>query len=87
MPLERLKERAAAAAAPIDAYAALRAPGVGVIAEVKRASPSKGPLAEIPDAAALAREYADGGAREHHDAAPITSRARRGGAAPEGRRR
>jgi indole-3-glycerol phosphate synthase len=63
VPLERLKEQAAAAPAPLDAYAALRAPGVGVIAEVKRASPSKGTLAEIPDPAALAREYADGGAR------------------------
>src|SRR5690349_19551436 len=63
VPLERVKELAAAASPPQDAYAALRAPGVGVIAEVKRASPSKGALAEIPDAAALAREYADGGAR------------------------
>ncbi len=63
MPLERLKELVAAAAAPVDAYTALRAPGVGVIAEDKRASPSKGQLAEIPDAAALAREYAAGGAR------------------------
>jgi indole-3-glycerol phosphate synthase len=63
VPLERVKELAAAAPPPLDAYAALRAPGVGVIAEVKRASPSKGALAEIPDAAALAREYADGGAR------------------------
>jgi len=63
VPLERVKELAAAAPAPVDAYAALRAPGVGVIAEVKRASPSKGALAEIPDPAALAREYADGGAR------------------------
>ena len=41
----------------------LRAPGVGVIAEVKRASPSRGRLADIPDPADLAREYAAGGAR------------------------
>ena len=62
-PLERLKRRAATAPAARDAYAALRVPGVGVIAEVKRASPSKGYLAEIPDPAGLAREYAAGGAR------------------------
>lgn len=48
--------------APRDAVAALRAPGVGVIAEVKRASPSRGRLAGISDPAALAREYALGGA-------------------------
>ena len=61
--LDEIRERAAAAKAPKDAFAALRAPGVGVIAEVKRSSPSKGPLAEIPDAADLAKEYAAGGAR------------------------
>jgi indole-3-glycerol phosphate synthase len=33
-----------------------------VIAEVKRASPSRGNLAAIPDPAALARSYADAGA-------------------------
>ncbi|GAA4446907.1 indole-3-glycerol phosphate synthase TrpC [Phytohabitans houttuyneae] len=61
--LERIKELAAAAPPPLDAYAALRRPGVGVIAEVKRSSPSKGQLAEIPDPADLATEYAAGGAR------------------------
>jgi len=61
--LERVKELATAAPPPLDAYAALRRPGVGVIAEVKRSSPSKGQLAEIPDPADLATEYAAGGAR------------------------
>src|SRR5437868_2585917 len=42
VPLERVKELAAAAPVPKDAYAALRVSGVGVIAEVKRSSPSKG---------------------------------------------
>ncbi|MFD1077667.1 indole-3-glycerol phosphate synthase TrpC [Longispora fulva] len=63
VPLELVKERAAAARPALDAYAALRAPGVGVIAEVKRSSPSKGALADIPDPAELAAEYAAGGAR------------------------
>jgi indole-3-glycerol phosphate synthase len=63
VPLADIKQRAAQAPPPRDAYAKLRAPGVGVIAEVKRASPSKGQLAEIPDPAELAKEYAAGGAR------------------------
>ncbi len=63
VPLEQIKRRAATAHPPKDAYAALRAAGVGVIAEVKRASPSRGKLAEIPDPADLARQYALGGAR------------------------
>ncbi|MDL4770959.1 MULTISPECIES: indole-3-glycerol phosphate synthase TrpC [Thermomonosporaceae] len=61
--LEALKERAAAAAPPIDALAALRGQGVSVIAEVKRSSPSKGALAAIADPAALARDYEAGGAK------------------------
>ncbi len=63
VPFEQIKERAAAARPSRDALAALRAPGVGVIAEVKRASPTRGKLADIPDPAALARDYAAGGAR------------------------
>jgi indole-3-glycerol phosphate synthase len=39
-----------------------RAPGSSVIAEVKRRSPSKGELADIPDPADLAQQYAAGGA-------------------------
>lgn len=62
VPLDRLKERAARLAPPRDGAAALRAPGVAVIAEVKRSSPSRGGLAPIPDPAALARDYASGGA-------------------------
>lgn len=57
VPLDALKERAAKAPAPVDALAALRGPGVSVIAEVKRSSPSKGALAAIADPAALARDY------------------------------
>jgi indole-3-glycerol phosphate synthase len=58
-----IKRRAAGAVPPLDVMAALRAPGIGVIAEVKRRSPSKGDLAVIPDPADLAASYAAGGAR------------------------
>src|SRR5260370_39938890 len=43
--------------------AALKAEGVGVIAEVKRASPSRGKMADIADPAALASDYEAGGAK------------------------
>lgn len=62
LPLSALKEQAGAAAPARDARAVLRQPGVCVIAEVKRASPSRGPLAAIDDPAELAKEYAAGGA-------------------------
>jgi indole-3-glycerol phosphate synthase len=62
-PLAEIKARAATLPKPLDAYGALREhPGVAVIAEVKRASPSRGTLAAIDDPAALARCYAAGGA-------------------------
>ncbi|ACY98420.1 MULTISPECIES: indole-3-glycerol phosphate synthase TrpC [Thermomonospora] len=63
VPLDALKEKAAAAPPPRDAIAALRSDGVSVIAEVKRSSPSKGALAAIADPAALARDYEAGGAK------------------------
>jgi indole-3-glycerol phosphate synthase len=47
---------------PRDPMPAFRSPGLSVIAEVKRRSPSKGELADIPDPAVLARAYTAGGA-------------------------
>jgi indole-3-glycerol phosphate synthase len=63
LPFDELKELSTKATPPIDVIAALNAPGVGVIAEVKRRSPSKGELADIPEPEVLARDYADAGAR------------------------
>lgn len=60
--IEELKELAAAQPSVRDPLPALRSPGVSVIAEVKRSSPSKGSLAEIADPAALATDYEAGGA-------------------------
>ncbi|HXW43717.1 MAG TPA: indole-3-glycerol phosphate synthase TrpC [Streptosporangiaceae bacterium] len=62
-PLERLKQAAAQAPSPRDVMAALSGSEIAVIAEVKRASPSKGALAAIADPAALAADYEAGGAK------------------------
>ncbi len=60
--LAELRSRVADMAPTIDPLPAFRSPGVSIIAEVKRKSPSKGDLAEIPDPAFLAAQYAEGGA-------------------------
>ncbi|HKS48752.1 MAG TPA: indole-3-glycerol phosphate synthase TrpC [Amycolatopsis sp.] len=63
LPFDELKRLAAQAPAPRDAKSALRESSIGVIAEVKRRSPSKGLLADIVAPAALAKDYEDAGAR------------------------
>ena len=62
VPLSALKEAARRAPDALDPMPAFRAPGVSVIAEVKRSSPSKGALATITDPARLAANYQSGGA-------------------------
>ncbi|MFG3497200.1 indole-3-glycerol phosphate synthase TrpC [Streptomyces sp. NPDC047928] len=63
VPESALRDRVADAPPALDARTVLRRPGgVQVIAEVKRASPSKGALAEIADPAELARAYERSGA-------------------------
>jgi indole-3-glycerol phosphate synthase len=62
-PLVEVEAAALAAPHPRDALAALGREGrVKVLAEVKRASPSRGDLAAIEDPAALATTYAAAGA-------------------------
>ncbi|HHE72437.1 MAG TPA: indole-3-glycerol phosphate synthase TrpC [Chloroflexi bacterium] len=60
--LAALKAEASRQTPPRDLAVALNAPGVSLIAEVKRASPSKGWLAADLDPARQAQHYAAGGA-------------------------
>lgn len=62
-PLAEVRARAAAATQRASFRAALERAGTAVIAEAKRASPSKGILREPYDSAELARVYEQGGAR------------------------
>ncbi|KAF2411904.1 indole-3-glycerol phosphate synthase [Microbacterium sp. B35-04] len=62
-PLATVEAAALAQRPAIDALAALATSDrVKIIAEVKRASPSRGDLAAIPDPALQARRYEEGGA-------------------------
>ena len=62
VPLADLKARAADMPPPLDFRGALDAPGIQVIAEVKKASPSRGDIAPDADHVATARAYAAAGA-------------------------
>lgn len=57
-----LEQRLASAAPARSLEAALAGPGMSLIAEIKRASPLKGPLDLDLDAARLAKTYAEAGA-------------------------
>ncbi|MEE8392217.1 MAG: indole-3-glycerol phosphate synthase TrpC [Anaerolineae bacterium] len=61
-PIEAVRAEMELAPPPRDFAAALCTPGVSLVAEVKRASPSKGLLRHDFDAVALAREYEANGA-------------------------
>lgn len=61
-PLAQVREAALERPPAASLAAALSSDALAVIAEVKRASPSRGALAEIPDPAALASAYVAGGA-------------------------
>lgn len=62
VPLTELQARCADSPAPLDFLAALRGPGVSLIAEIKRASPSRGLLCPEFDPVHLALTYTQNGA-------------------------
>jgi indole-3-glycerol phosphate synthase len=63
MPIAELKDAIEQQLKPLDLAEALKGEGISLIAEVKRASPSKGDLNVNLDAVALAKTYARCGAK------------------------
>ena len=61
-PESEVARRAASAPRPRDFLGALQAPGVSIIAEIKRQSPAKGALRLDMDAPTMAATYAEAGA-------------------------
>lgn len=61
-PLDELHGCIASQPEPISLFEALKRPGLGVIAEFKRASPSKGRFAAEVEPAGVAAAYIEGGA-------------------------
>jgi len=62
LPLTYLKQRIAQQKAPLDLASALKGDHIGLIAEVKRASPSRGILHPNLNPVQLAKTYVEGGA-------------------------
>jgi indole-3-glycerol phosphate synthase len=62
IPFEDLRAFASVVSPPLDFYEALSRPGVSLIAECKKASPSKGLLVQNYDPLKLAKIYASSGA-------------------------
>lgn len=64
LPLVELRRRAEASPRPArDFVGAFAGPGIHVIAEIKRASPSEGAIAPLADPVRVAQGYLKGGAR------------------------
>lgn len=63
VPFADVRAMAAVAPPPLDFYQALKQPGVSLIAECKKASPSKGLMVPQYDAVKLAKIYVKAGAR------------------------
>lgn len=59
--VDELRQRAESAPSPVDVRDALQRDTIAVIAEIKKASPSKGTFPVEVDPAGVAREYIDGG--------------------------
>ncbi len=61
-PIAVLEQRIAEQSVPLSFEQAIRTDSLGIIAEIKRASPSKGVIADDIDAAAVANDYLSAGA-------------------------